>query len=135
MLKLGLFQLLWVQGLDSLGYTSMVKTLTRLTLLIVLLGTLGSCSKLNPLSFLSGGGTNVAANTQIGAENNQTVGVVTNTRPVLRVEAPVDKVVQDSSTTKNTEIDPLMLILLILGWLAPSPNEMGRGILKLFRRK
>ena len=113
----------------------MVKTLTRLTLLIALLGTLGSCSKLNPLSFLSGGGTNVAANTQIGAENNQTVGVVTNTRPVLRVEAPVDKVVQDSSTTKNTEIDPLMLILLILGWLAPSPNEMGRGILKLFRRK
>ena len=76
MLKLGLFQLLWVQGLDSLGYTSMVKTLTRLTLLIVLLGTLGSCSKLNPLSFLSGGGTNVAANTQLGAENNQTVGVV-----------------------------------------------------------
>ena len=135
MLKLGLSQLLWVQGLDSLGYTSMVKTLTRLTLLIVLLGTLGSCSKLNPLSFLSGGGTNVAANTQIGAENNQTVGVVTNTRPVLRVEAPVDKVVQDSSTTKNTEIDPLMLILLILGWLAPSPNEMGRGVLKLFRRK
>lgn len=135
MLKLGLCQLLWVQGLASLGYTSMVKTLTRLTLLIALLGTLGSCSKLNPLSFLSGGGTNVAANTQIGAENNQTVGVVTNTRPVLRVEAPVDKVVQDSSTTKNTEIDPLMLILLILGWLAPSPNEMGRGILKLFRRK
>ena len=135
MLKLGLSQLLWVQGLDSLGYTSMVKTLTRLTLLIVLLGTLGSCSKLNPLSFLSGGGTNVAANTQLGAENNQTVGVVTNTRPVLRVEAPVDKVVQDSSTTKNTEVDPLMLILLVLGWLAPSPNEMGRGILKLFRRK
>jgi hypothetical protein len=44
-------------------------------------------------------------------------------------------VVQDNSTTKNTEIDPLLLLLLIVGWLAPSPSEMGRGILKLFRRK
>jgi len=94
---------------------------------------LSSCSKLP--SLLSGGGTNVAANTQIGKENTQNVGVNTSLRPQLRVEAPVETVVQDTSTTKNTEIDPLMLILLILGWLAPSPNEMGRGILKLFRRK
>jgi hypothetical protein len=89
----------------------------------------------NPLSLLTGGGPNVAANTQVGRENNQTVGVVSNTRPVLRVEAPVDKIVQDSSTTKNTEIDPLMLILLILGWLAPSPSEIGRNFINLFKRK
>lgn len=113
----------------------MVKTLIRSTLLITLLGTLGSCGKLNPLSFLSGGGTNVAANTQLGAENNQTVGVVTNTRPQLRVEAPVEQVVQDASTTNNTEVDPLMLMLLILGWLAPSPNEIARSFISLFRRK
>jgi len=113
----------------------MVKTLTRSILLIVLLGTLSSCSKLNPLSFLSGGGTNVAANTQIGKENSQNVGVNTTIRPQLRVEAPVEKIVQDTSTTKNTEIDPLMLILLILGWLAPSPNEIGRGFMRLFKRK
>jgi hypothetical protein len=113
----------------------MVKTLTRSILLIVLLGTLSSCSKLNPLSFLTGGGTNVAANTQIGKENSQNVGVNTTIRPQLRVEAPVEKIVQDTSTTKNTEIDPLMLILLILGWLAPSPNEIGRGFIRLFKRK
>ncbi len=105
-----------------------IQTLLLATLL------LSSCSQLNPLSFLSGG-TNVAANTQVGKENNQTVGVVTNTRPQLRVEAPVEQVVQDTSTTNNTEIDPLLLILLILGWLAPSPNEMARGFLDLFRRK
>lgn len=105
-----------------------VQTLLLATLL------LSSCSQLNPLSFLSGG-TNVAANTQVGKENNQTVGVVTSTRPQLRVEAPVEQVVQDTSTTNNTEIDPLLLILLILGWLAPSPNEMARGFLDLFRRK
>lgn len=113
----------------------MVRTLIRSTLLVTLLGTLSSCGSLNPLSFLSGGGTNVAANTQVGAENNQTVGVVTSTRPQLRVEAPVEQVVQDTSTTNNTEVDPLMLILLVLGWLAPSPNEIARSFIRLFRRK
>lgn len=77
----------------------------------------------------------MAANTQIGKENSQNVGVNTTIRPQLRVEAPVEKIVQDTSTTKNTEIDPLMLILLILGWLAPSPNEIGRGFMRLFKRK
>lgn len=83
------------------------------------------------------GGTNVAANTQIGKENNQGVNtsIDRSVRPVLRPEGPVENVNQDNSTTTISEIDPLMLILLILGWLAPSPNEIGRGILKLFRRR
>jgi len=89
----------------------------------------------SPLSLLTGGGPNVAANTQIGKENNQTVGVVSNTRPQMRIEAPVDTVVQDTSTTKNTEVDPLMLLLLILGWLAPSPGEIGRSFVNMFKRK
>ena len=110
-----------------------IRKLSTLLAIALLTTTLSSCSKIP--SFLSGGGTNVAANTQIGKENTQNLGVNTSVRPQLRVEAPVEKIVQDTSTTKNTEIDPLMLILLILGWLAPSPNEMGRGILKLFRRK
>ena len=88
----------------------------------------------SPLSLLTGGGPNIAANTQVGRENTQNVGVNTTIRPQLRVEAPVETVVQDTSTTKTTEVDPLMLILLILGWLAPSPNEIGRSFLKLFRR-
>jgi hypothetical protein len=130
MLKQGLCRLSWGQGLAFLGYTSMVKV--QALLLATLL--LSSCSQLNPLSFLSGG-TNVAANTQVGKENNQTVGVVSNTRPQLRVEAPVEQVVQDTSTNNTTEVDPLMLLLLILGWLAPSPSEISRSFLKLFKRK
>ena len=105
----------------------------RILITTILLLTVSSCSKIP--AFLSGGGTNVAANTQIGKENTQNVGLNTSLRPQLRVEAPVETVVQDTSTTKNTEIDPLMLILLVLGWLAPSPNEMSRGIRNLFRRK
>jgi len=84
-----------------------------------------------------GGGTNVAANTQVGQENYQgvTTSVDKSVRPVLRPEGPVETVQQDNSTTNNTEIDPLMLILLVLGWLAPSPNEIARGIRNLFTRK
>lgn len=106
------------------------------TLSILLIATLllSSCSKLPSLIPL-GGGTNVAANTQIGKENSQNVGVNTTIRPVIRPEGDVGEVNQDNSTTKITEIDPLLLLLLILGWLAPSPNEIGRGIRSLFRRK
>ena len=84
-----------------------------------------------------GGGTNVAANTQVGQENYQgvTTSVDKSVRPVLRPEGPVETVQQDNSTTNNTEIDPLLLILLVLGWLAPSPNEIARGIRSLFTRK
>jgi hypothetical protein len=95
---------------------------------------LAACSA-NPLSLLTGGGPNVAANTQVGKENVQTVGISNTVRPILRAEGPVETVVQDTSTTKNTEVDPLMLLLLIAGWLAPSPSEIGRSFLKLFRRK
>ena len=105
----------------------------RILITTILLLTISSCSQIP--AFLSGGGTNVAANTQVGKENTQNVGLNSSLRPQLRVEAPVETVVQDTSTTKNTTIDPLMLILLVLGWLAPSPSEMGRGVLKLFRRK
>ena len=109
------------------------------TLLLLLALTLtASCG--GPLSFLTGGGTNVAANTQVGKENNQGVNTTvtrdTSVRPVLRPEAPVETLTQDNSTTNNsTEIDPFLLILLIAGWLAPSPQEIGRGLMNLFSRR
>lgn len=103
-----------------------------LLLLLSVLMPLSSCGSLP--SFLLGGGPNVAANTQIGKENTQTIGVNNSVRPVLKPEGPVETVVQDNSTTKNTEVDPLLILLLILGWLAPSPSEIGRYISNLFRR-
>ena len=88
-------------------------------------------------SLIPTGGTNVAANTQIGKENNQGVNtsIDRSVRPILRPEGPVENVQQDNSTTNISEVDPLLLLLLVLGWLAPSPSEIGRGILKLFRRR
>lgn len=88
-------------------------------------------------SLIPTAGTNVAANTQIGKENNQGINtsIDRSVRPVLRPEGPVETVQQDNSTTNISEVDPLLLLLLVLGWLAPSPSEIGRGILKLFRRR
>ena len=95
-----------------------------------------SCSSLNPLSLLTGGGPNVAANTQIGKENNQGINTTIDksVRPVARPEGPVDTIDQSNNTTNNN-VDPLLLLLLIIGWLAPSPSEIGRGLLKLFKRR
>ena len=109
----------------------------RIIIMTILTLSLSSCSQLPSMlaGATLGGGTNVAANTQVGKENTQNYGLNSSLRPQLRLEAPVDTVIQDTSTTKNTEIDPLMLILLILGWLAPSPHEIFRGVLKLFRRR
>lgn len=99
------------------------------TVSLVLLVLLSGCS--GAASLLTGGGPNVAANTQIGKENNQNLGYTTYIKPDTKVEGSVETV--DQSTTNNTEIDPLLLILLILGWLAPSPQEIGRGISQWLR--
>lgn len=98
---------------------------------------LAGCSSMAPLSFLTGGGPNVAANTQIGKENNQGVNIdyqapTESMVPQIRPEGNVNDINQVNNIT---EISPLMLLLLILGWLAPSPGEIGRGILSLFKRR
>ena len=106
----------------------MANPTVRIIALIIVLTSSG-CSS-GALSLLTGGGPNVAANTQIGKENNQGVNTTINTtsRPELRPEGPVDTIVQDNS---STNISPFVLLLLVLGWLAPSPAEIGRGLLNM----
>jgi len=112
---------------------------------LVLILLLSSCG-LTSLPFLSGGsGTNVAANTQLGKENKQAVvtyeeeetnnagrDIITETK---EVEAgPVEKL-----TISNQNIPPWVIMLLLLGWLLPTPTQIGQSIanfvLALFRRK
>ena len=107
----------------------------RLFITILLILTISSCSSISPLGLLTGGGTNVAANTQVGKENVQTVGVNKTVRPVVNTEGPVDTVIQDTSTTTNVNVEPWVILLLILGWLAPSPSEIARSITNLIKRK
>lgn len=107
---------------------------------------IGSCSGINPLGFLKGG-TNVAANTQVGQNNYQTLGKSETYAPTvsLRPNSRVDTV--DQSTTESkvstdrvdsitiNEIPAWVILLLILGWLLPSPQEISRGVWSLLRRK
>jgi len=92
-----------------------------------------------------GSGTSVAANVQAGQTNSQTLGVTNNTDQDVKLrdnsgtvnqdnsEAEVKTGKVDSLTINNA--DPLLIILLILGWLLPSPQEMWRGLSSFFKRK
>jgi hypothetical protein len=90
---------------------------------LVLILLLSSCGL---TSFIPAGGTNVAANTQLGKENKQAVvtneeetnnnagrDIITETK---EVEAgPVEKLL-----ISNQNIPPWVMMLLLLGWLLPT---------------
>jgi len=120
------------------------------TILITL--SLTGCSAMSALVPGLGGGTNVAANTQVGKENNQT-GVQVGDVKENKVEAQeIGKLVQSEKTSSvdakeigkvsqaetaieaaNVSIQnlpPWVILLLILGWVLPSPMEIYRGTVK-----
>ena len=94
---------------------------------------LSSCGKIP--SFLSGG-TNVAANTQIGKNNSQTIGQTNNIAPSvsLKPKARVDTIDQSSNTTNNTELPTFVwiigILLFILGWVTDTPSTYIRRIIR-----
>jgi len=109
---------------------------------LLLIATLTGCSGLSALTSLaSGGGTNVAANTQIGRENRQTaVGFeerVEAGRDVIQKEVEAGPV--DNFTVNNEEYPPWLLLVALVGWLLPTPTQMGqvigRALMVPFRRK
>jgi hypothetical protein len=93
-----------------------------------------------PLGML-GGGTNVAANTQIGRENRQTAVSMEERieagRDVVQKEVETGQV--ETLTVNNQDIPPWVLLVALLGWLLPTPTQMGSAILRFltapFRRK
>ena len=92
---------------------------------------LSSCGSLP--SFLSGGGTNVAANVPIavGKEVEQVQGVKvdagnsSNPSVTLRPKARVDTIDQSSITTNNSELPfwvwVMFILLFIIGWVTDTP--------------
>jgi len=82
---------------------------------------LTGCSALGLMgSLIPDGGTDVNANAQIGAENTQQVVGMQNSSEI-NAESVVQNTIQD--------IPPWVMILLILGWLLPSPQEIFSGLL------
>jgi hypothetical protein len=101
----------------------------RLVILLLLSLSLGGC--LNPMSLLTGGGPNVAANVQAGAENNQTgaqVGDIIKADTVNTGITPSGSI--EALNVTNEDIPMWVVLLLILGWVLPSPQEIWRGFLK-----
>ncbi len=105
----------------------------RLVALAALCAVLAGCGGL-PLGLLGGGGPNVAANTQLGAENRQ-AGLSFESgnagRDLVTKEVEAGEI--DSLTITNENIPPWVFLLALLGWLAPSPGEIGRGFYRLMR--
>ena len=110
---------------------------SRLLLLLLVLTSMPSCSK-GPLSLLTGGGPQVAANIQAGKTNSQTLGTTkiveqkTESGDIKSVDSKVSAESVEKVTVNETQ--PWVILLLILGWLLPSPNEIGRWIKSLFTR-
>lgn len=112
------------------------RSLALLLLLSVLTLTVSSCTK--PLDLLTGGGTNVAANTQLGQQNNQTLGTstVTTTKAetIERVNNNNSKVTSDSVQTVVVNEYPVWLIIaFVVAVLMDSPVRMFQDI--VYRRK
>lgn len=109
---------------------------------LVLIGTIGlaGCSQIP--NFLLGGGPNVAANTQIGATNSQTIGT-TELSTIEVKDSEKVSISTDTQDVKTAKVDtvtinktePWVILLLILGWLLPSPSQIGNSISSLFTRR
>jgi len=114
---------------------------------LVLCFLLSGCGLMSLNPFGSSDGPTVNSNAQIGAENRQSGVSVEQTeeatagRDVIQTE--VIKEVETGSVGRldiiNTNIPPWVMLLLLLGWLLPTPTEIGRGImnfiLSLFGKK
>ena len=114
----------------------------RSLLLLLALISIAGCS--NPaLSFLTGGGPNVAANTQLGQQNTQTIGSSETVKTDIKdVEGDViqsnDKqsVKADSVETVVVNEYPVWLILaFVVAVFLDSPVRMIQDLLRIFTRK
>jgi len=86
---------------------------------------LTGCSALDFIPNPFDGGTDVNTNAQVGAENTQQI-VANQSTESINAQSVVQNTIQD--------IPPWVMILLILGWLLPSPQEIFKGLLYFIDR-
>lgn len=111
---------------------------------VLLISSLSGCG-LAGLPFFSGGGggPTVNSNAQIGKENRQAAVTfeeeTTAGRDVIQTTKEVEAGPVEKLLISNENIPPWVMLLLILGWLLPTPTEMGRGLFQMltfpFRRR
>ena len=114
---------------------------------ICLILLLSSCGLTSLPFFGGGGGPTVNSNAQIGKENKQAVVTYeeeqsnNSGRDVITTETikEVETGTVEDLRISNTNIPVWVMLLLILGWLLPTPTQMGQGLYTLltlpFKRK
>ena len=112
----------------------------KIIIALILSISLSSCTALGVAKMLSGkskgGGTNVAANTQVGKQNNQSLVDQSQDQEinaeVVQIETSAIKPSGDVGkiSVMNQDIPMWVILLLVLGWILPSPIEIWRGFLK-----
>lgn len=113
------------------------RVITTITLCLFLT----ACS--GPLKLLTGGGPNVAANTQLGAENNQTIGV--SNSDDLRLIRPKARSIEQSTGETGVRAEEVKTVVveaapdwiwvliagvfigIFIGWTIDTPREMVMG--------
>lgn len=120
-----------------------LKTIGSLFLILLL----SSCGLTSLPFFSGGGGPTVNSNAQIGKENRQAVITYEEEqsnnagRDVITTEVlkEVETGTVEDLTISNTNIPVWVMLLLILGWLLPTPTQIGLGLYNLvslpFKRK
>tara|TARA_R100001463_G_scaffold694_6_gene3145 strand:- start:133 stop:468 length:336 start_codon:yes stop_codon:yes gene_type:complete len=105
---------------------------------LILVLFLSGCGLSTLLPLGGSGGPTVNSNAQIGAENRQSAVSIEETTSVGRdiVTKEIETGMVEKLNIQN--IPPWVMVLLLLGWLLPTPTEMGRGmfnfVLLLFGR-
>jgi len=105
---------------------------------LVLILLLSSCgfTALNPFS--TRGGPTVNANVLAGKENTQQVVAQQNQQDAGRdiVTTEIQKEVEAEQVEEikisHTNIPIWVILLLLLGWLLPTPTQIGNGLANLF---
>lgn len=120
-----------------------LKTIGSLFLILLL----SSCGLTSLPFFSGGGGPTVNSNAQIGKENRQAVITYEEEqsnnagRDVITTEVlkEVETGTVEDLRISNTNIPVWVMLLLILGWLLPTPTQIGLGLYNLvslpFKRK
>jgi len=121
----------------------MLKLVSSICLILLL----SSCGLTSLPFFGGGGGPTVNSNAQIGKENKQAVVTYEEEqsnnagRDVITTEVlkEVETGTVEQLKINNTNIPIWVILLLILGWLLPTPTQIGQGLYKLialpFKRK
>lgn len=97
------------------------------SLVLVFVLMLTGCTSLPKL-----GGTAVNTNAQVGQENTQQVVASQENIEGGKTEATVASGYVQSVDART--YDPLLVLLLILGWLLPTPSQIGNGIKGIFSK-